>query len=108
MPVGSRQATKSHRRPLRRLLMQVCDSPERVAFWISSGDVLLLFTDGIDETFDPTGKVKFGIPRVQALVHAHRHLPAAEIVEVVFGEVLKYCYPEVPHDDLTLVVVKVL
>ena len=72
------------------------------------GDVLLLFTDGIDETFDPTGKVKFGIPRVQALVHAHRHLPAAEIVEVVFGEVLKYCYPEVPHDDLTLVVVKVL
>ncbi len=72
------------------------------------GDLLLLFTDGIDETFDPTGKVKFGIPRVQALVHAHRHLLAAEIVEVVFEEVLKYCHPEVPHDDLTLVVVKVL
>lgn len=74
---------------------------------LTPGDVFVLFTDGIDETFDPTGKIKFGIPRVLDLVHAHRHLFAAEIVEVVIGEVLKYCHPEVPHDDLTLVVVKV-
>ena len=72
------------------------------------GDVLLMFTDGINEAFDPGRTKQFGIPRLLELVHAHRHLPAAEIVDVVIQEVLKYCHPLMPHDDLTLVVVKVL
>jgi PAS domain S-box-containing protein len=74
---------------------------------LEPGDVFLLFTDGIDETFDPTGKIKFGIPRVLELVQTHRHLPAAGIVDVVIQEVLQYCHPNLPHDDLTMMVLKV-
>ncbi len=74
---------------------------------LEPGDVLLLFTDGIDETFDSTGKIMFGIPRVLELVRTHRHLPAAEIVEVVIQEVLQHCQPKLPHDDLTIMVLKV-
>lgn len=72
---------------------------------LQPGDVLLLYTDGISETFSSQGE-KFGDQRVVDLVQAHRHLPAAEIVDVVFQEVLKFCHPDEPHDDLTFVVVK--
>ena len=74
---------------------------------LESGDVFLLFTDGIDETFDLTDKIKFGVPRVLELVRTHRHLPAAKIVELVIQEVLQHCHPNLPHDDLTLIVLKV-
>ncbi len=73
---------------------------------LTPGDVLLLYTDGISETFSPEGE-KFGDQRVIDLVQAHRQLKAAEIVDVVFQEVLKFCHPAEPHDDLTFVVVKV-
>lgn len=72
------------------------------------GDIVLLFTDGINEEYDPEEIQQFGTQRVLDLVHAHRHLPAAEIVDVVIGEVVKFRSPLMPKDDLTLVVVKVL
>ena len=75
---------------------------------LNSGDVFLLFTDGVDETFDPSGKIMFGIPRVLELVQSQRHLPSAQIVEVVVQEVLKHCHPKLPHDDLTIVVMKLV
>lgn len=73
---------------------------------LAPGDVLLLYTDGISETFNPEGE-KFGDQRVIDIVQAHRQLKATEIVDVVFQEVLKFCHPAEPHDDLTFVVVKV-
>jgi len=74
---------------------------------LQPGDLLLLLTDGTLETFSPES-LPFGIERTLAVVREHRHLPAQEIVQALYREILSYCRCSYPHDDLTSVVAKVL
>jgi sigma-B regulation protein RsbU (phosphoserine phosphatase) len=73
---------------------------------LETGDLLVLYTDGITEcTHHATGE-EFGLARLQRLVRRHAARPAAEIVDLVFQAVSRYAGSGQPEDDQTLVVLR--
>ena len=71
----------------------------------SSGDRLLLFTDGITEAEGPQGE-EFGMERVAAFAKTHASDSAAKINERLLAEVTKFCGGQF-RDDATLLVLAV-
>jgi PAS domain S-box-containing protein len=71
------------------------------------GDVLILPTDGIEESPGPDGEL-FGRPRLLETVRAARHRPAAEVVRAVLDALQAFTGRELQEDDVTLVVARVL
>lgn len=69
------------------------------------GDVLLLFTDGINEAADPEGH-QWGHDGIARQLKASARLDARAIVENVFSAVEEFSQHAPPTDDRTLVVVK--
>ncbi len=72
---------------------------------LGKGDVLVLLTDGLEETTNPEGEL-FGVGRILKEVHRRRESTAATIVDCVFGLLKKYSGNVEQLDDLTMIVVK--
>ncbi len=72
---------------------------------LTSGDILLLYTDGVSEIYSDTGE-EFGIERLVALVQNHRSLRAKELTVMLQEQVLDFAADRMIQDDFTLVVVK--
>jgi len=70
---------------------------------LSSGDTVLLYTDGIVEATDRNGE-QWGYERLRECLETNRHASAREIADRVVGAVTGW-NPRL-EDDLTLVVVK--
>lgn len=73
--------------------------------WDSSGDVLLLFTDGIADARNREGK-RLDEQPVLACVREHRAEAPAQIAERVFALLDQYTGDVPRRDDLTLVILK--
>lgn len=73
---------------------------ERIA--PEKGDIILLLTDGVTETFSG-GKKMFGMEKVKQLLIDNSHLGSEAITTKIISEVEKFGKPV---DDLTLVTVK--
>ena len=71
------------------------------------GDILLFVTDGALEALSPDEE-EFGIRRALDVVQRNRDRPASEIVEVLYCEICEFCDPAPLHDDVTIVIVKVI
>jgi sigma-B regulation protein RsbU (phosphoserine phosphatase) len=72
-----------------------------------AGDVLVLYSDGITETFSPRGEM-LGEERLIAAVRRNAHQTPAEIVRAVKRLVEDFAGEDDPRsDDLTLVVVRI-
>ncbi len=71
------------------------------------GDLVLLLTDGIEETEDPQGRV-WGIEPVLEIVRAHRDRAAAEILNAVRQAARGFSAGLPQRDDWTMMVAKVL
>ena len=79
---------------------------EQLERTLASGDLLLLFTDGLTEAVNPSGD-EFGEGRlVEALVR-HRRLPAALLRDALVSDVDAFAAEAPQHDDMTLIVVRV-
>lgn len=72
---------------------------------LSSGDIILLYTDGITEMRNEE-KVDYGLPRLQKLLIENVHLNADELVEKIVSDVDEFKGNEPPHDDMTVLVLK--
>ena len=72
---------------------------------LESGDVLLLYTDGVTEAFNTAGD-EFGDPRLAQVIHDHAADPAKAIIDAIVEAVRDFVGDEPPFDDLTMVVVK--
>lgn len=72
---------------------------------VKSGDILILYTDGVPEARDATGE-QYGMERFQEIIRAWRSRPAEEIVDRVVRGVAEFSGSEVFEDDLTLIVIK--
>ncbi|WP_167546652.1 PP2C family protein-serine/threonine phosphatase [Stieleria maiorica] len=72
---------------------------------LSSGQIVLLMTDGIWEARGDD-HVAFGKDRAVDVVHQHREKPASEIVSELIAAVTAYCDPDPIKDDVTAVIVK--
>jgi len=78
-----------------------CSVGERRLF---AGDTLLLYTDGITESFNNRGE-EFGEQRVIAALQRHRELPSPALLRSIVDEVGRFS-PQEQRDDITLIVAK--
>ena len=72
---------------------------------LAKGDVLVLLTDGLEETTNPKGEL-FGTVRILEVVHKSRQLKAAKIVKSVFEALENFSGNAEQMDDLTMIVAK--
>ena len=72
---------------------------------LQSGDMLLLYTDGLPEAMSP-GKELFGMERVKTLLAGLQERPPQEILKQLLRAVTEFSESEHFEDDLTLVVVR--
>ena len=78
----------------------------RPAIEAHTGDVIVLYTDGITEAMDVTGEL-FTDAALSRVVSTHHALDAGGIRERVLREVSAFVGDAEPHDDMTMVIVKV-
>ncbi len=71
-----------------------------------SGDVLLLYTDGLTEAFNSEGEM-FGIENVCAHLGSVAHLSAREIIDSIFDAASAFTGSRTFQDDISLVVLKI-
>jgi len=74
---------------------------------IHSGQILLILTDGIKESVNPSGEM-FGSERLLDAIRDTTDKPAREIMDGVFESLNNFRHPLKADDDETLVVIKVL
>jgi sigma-B regulation protein RsbU (phosphoserine phosphatase) len=72
---------------------------------IAPGDIVVLYTDGITEAMDEEGEL-FGDSGLARIVCSHAHLDPAGIRERVVREVRAFAGTAEPHDDMTMVILK--
>ncbi len=73
---------------------------------LAPGDLVLLLTDGIEESMSPDNQV-FGEERLLQVVRAHRRQPAQQIVEALYQAVREFVRDGPQIDDVTAIVIKV-
>ena len=76
---------------------------EAVRWPVRPGDVMLLYTDGINEAMDADDN-EFGMERIRELAKAHQG--GTEIKDKIVGEVLQHVGDAPPFDDMCLVVIR--
>ena len=74
---------------------------------ISSGQIILIGTDGIKEAVNDSGEM-FGTQRLLQVINETADQPAIKIIDRVFEFLDRFCSPLKNDDDATLVVIKVL
>ena len=72
---------------------------------LSTGDDLVLYTDGVTEAMNGDEEM-FGEERLEELLVEHRHKSARDIEEHVYTEIRDFAAGAAQADDLTMVVVK--
>jgi serine phosphatase RsbU (regulator of sigma subunit) len=73
---------------------------------VKSGDVLLLYSDGITEAMNPNHQL-FDQSRLESALKESAHFPAEKIVESINLRLNEFIKTEEPHDDATMVAIKV-
>lgn len=73
---------------------------------LETGDLFLLFTDGLSEAMGPDDEL-FGEGRLSTIVEEHADLPFEELRERILREVRAFAGEPGPHDDMTLILLKV-
>jgi serine phosphatase RsbU (regulator of sigma subunit) len=68
------------------------------------GDTLLLYTDGIIESFDVTAE-EFGEQRLIEALRRNCHLPSRPLLDSILAEVREFS-PREQYDDITLIVAR--
>lgn len=72
---------------------------------LASGDILVLYSDGIIEAEDHKGR-QFGARRLQKLITSKLDKSAQEIADVLVDEAVAYAVDHKVDDDMTAVVIK--
>jgi serine phosphatase RsbU (regulator of sigma subunit) len=71
---------------------------------LRSGDLLVLYTDGVTESFDGSGD-EFGEDRLVDGLRRGRDLPAPALLESIVDEVRRFS-PHEQYDDVTMIVAR--
>jgi serine phosphatase RsbU (regulator of sigma subunit) len=74
---------------------------------LEAGDFFLFFTDGLSEAMNP-GAELFGEGRLRRILEDSGRLTSEELKQRILSEVRHFVGEAEPHDDMTLVVLKVV
>ncbi len=78
-----------------------------VSFNFDNGDYFILFTDGVSEA-ENTKKEEFGLDRIIEIINKYSYSTATELLDLIEKEISKFCGKAKQHDDMTLIVIKIL
>jgi sigma-B regulation protein RsbU (phosphoserine phosphatase) len=81
------------------------ESFQQVEIDTETGDLLLLYSDGITEARSPSQE-QFGTARLQDCVRRHRHLGAQAVVDEIRATLVEFSGGEEFDDDFTCVAIK--
>ena len=73
---------------------------------MATGDVMVLYTDGIPDAQRPPGHEVFGQERFRALVATNAMHGAQAVCDALVAAVAEHLDGHHPHDDITLVVIE--
>ena len=73
---------------------------------LHSGDVFVFFTDGLSEAMNERAEL-FGERRLRDLIERSEALGSDQLKEAILAEIRAFVGEAAPHDDMTLVVLKV-
>ncbi len=73
---------------------------------LQKGDVLALFSDGLEEAMNPADE-EFGNRRLERVLREHARRPLGEIADALFGEIARFEAGRPRRDDQTLLLVRV-
>jgi sigma-B regulation protein RsbU (phosphoserine phosphatase) len=73
---------------------------------LHTGDVLVLYTDGITEAMDSESEL-FGDARLGRLIGEHGHLDTADLRERILREIEAFVGGADQHDDMTMILIKI-
>jgi sigma-B regulation protein RsbU (phosphoserine phosphatase) len=79
---------------------------EQETIQLKSGDILVVYTDGVTEALNPAG-LEFGEERLRSIVAESLQLPARELAKEIITKVQRWQAQAAQHDDITLIVVRV-
>lgn len=77
----------------------------KVDFTLSSGDVMVFYTDGVTEARN-TKQEEFGFERIKEQLQKSAKKTADEILKDIKGALNAFTYKAPQHDDITLIVIK--
>jgi sigma-B regulation protein RsbU (phosphoserine phosphatase) len=72
---------------------------------LASGDLVLLYSDGVTEAFDAQG-TEYGEDRLAALVSTISDRPAAAICQEIISDVRRHAVGGIATDDVTVLVIR--
>ena len=70
------------------------------------GDVVLLFSDGFEDQYNPKGE-EYGRGRLSRILRKVSHAPAQAMVKAIFDDLKRFAGEKPQFDDQTLIVLKV-
>lgn len=79
---------------------------EQAVIPLESGDLLVLFTDGVSEAMSSEG-LEYGEERLEAVLSALRDAPALQITEAIHANILEFTRGAPQSDDITMMVLRV-
>jgi anti-sigma regulatory factor (Ser/Thr protein kinase) len=80
-------------------------SLEETVVDLEPGDVVVLFTDGVNESFDPAGAEQFGFDRLRKTVEASAPRGCKAVIQTIRDGLDRWRQDAPPSDDETLLVV---
>ena len=89
--------------PVLGMLPAACYSSGEIA--LASGDLLVVFSDGVVEATDKRGE-EFGEERLARTVHQHQGANPRQICDAILADIGIFLAGLRPHDDLTLLVLR--
>ena len=78
---------------------------EQTDIQLNPGDILICYTDGIDEAPHPDLEEEYGTDRLRQIILKSRDLSPARLLDAIVEDVKNYCENRL-IDDLTLMVIK--
>jgi len=78
---------------------------EEKSFIMDTGDLILLYTDGLTEAENPAGEF-FGIPAVCNILLQHAQHSPKFIIEIIIKQLKQFCQSNSFKDDVTLMIFK--
>ena len=72
---------------------------------LKSGDILLLYTDGLSEAFSPDGEL-FGEERILAALRAGEDKSAERLLQGIEAALEQFVGDEAQSDDLTMLLLR--
>ncbi len=72
---------------------------------LAAGDILILFSDGLSETFNPAGE-EYGTERLASLVSAQPKLSPQELLAATLADLERFRAGRPRADDLTVMVIR--